>query len=334
MTGGGHSGRPTMVDVARAARVAVSTVSRVVNHDATVGPELVSRVEAAISTLGWEADDRARQLRLGVSGTIGAAVYELDSPFLREAERAARVAGLLVLATPTQNDEHLERDAVRSLVRRRVDGLILERRTGHADAYLCEQIARGLPVVAIDQPVTGAVSDSVVSDNGAGIELAYRLLVSRGHRWIAYVGDDERVFSGRERADAFRACAAAHGHRSAGRVFTGAVTRDRVAADLDRALDAGHRPTALVTGNSEATLRVFEYLGLALAGLDIVSFDDFQLAGILEPPVTVVAQDFAALGRSAVEMITSRITDPALPPRQAVIAVHLIDRGARRRSPA
>lgn len=315
-----------MVDVARTAGVAVSTVSRVVNGDATVGAGLAGRVGAAIADLGWEADDRARQLRLGVSGTIGAAVDELDSPFLREAERAARAAGLLILATPTQNDEHLEREAVRSLVRRRVDGLIIERRTGVADTYLREQIARGLPVVAMDQPVTGAVADSVVSDNGGGIELAYSHLVARGHRRIGYLGDDERVFSGRERADAFRRCAAARGQRSAPLVFTGEVSRERVGTDLDLALAARRPPTAIITGNARATVRAFQHLGSALAGLDIVGFDDLELAEIVEPPVTVVAQDYAALGRAALELITSRIADPGLGVRHVAVAVSLVDR--------
>lgn len=323
-----------MVDVARTAQVALSTVSRVVNNDATVGADLVQRVQAAISLLGWESDERARHLRLGVSGTIGAAVNELDSPFLRATERAARAAGLMMLVTSTSNDERLESDAIRSLVRRRVDGLLIEKRTGEAGAYLAEQIERGLPVVAIDQPLSGALSDSVVSDNSGGIAAAHDLLVRRGHDDIAYLGDDEAVYTGRRRADAFRACAAARHPgpppRADQRVFTGVVSKARVGADLTRVLSGARRPTALLTGNSETTLQVFRCLGIGLAGLDLVGFDDLEIAELVEPPVSVISQDFPALGRAAVEMITTRISDPALPPRQAVIASHLIDRGSIR----
>lgn len=320
----GH--RPTMVDVARAAGVAVSTVSRVVNADPTVGIDFVQRVERAITDLGWEADDSARHLRLGVSGTIGAVVVELDSPFLQAAERAARSAGLMVLTMSTQNDERLEAEAVRSLSRRRVDGLIIEQGTGIANSYLEEQITRGLPVVAMDRPLPGMKSDSVISDNRRGIELAYTHLADRGHQHIMYIGDDERLFTARERAATFRRCAAHHGQDVRRRVFTGPVSAERVCADLDRALIRRPPPTALITGNAGITMRAFQHLGVALAGLALVGFDDLELATVLNPPLTVIAQDYPAMGSAALDMIITRLHKPHLPVRQTVTPVRLIDR--------
>jgi len=323
-----HGTRPTMADVARSAGVAVSTVSRVVNADPTVGRAFVDRVNEAITTLGWEADDRARHLRLGVSGTIGAVVVELDSPFLRAAERAARAAGLMVLTMATENDEHLEVEAVRSLSRRRVDGLIIEQGTGIPNPHLAELLSRGLPVVAMDRPLPGMAADAVISDNARGIELAYDHLVGRGHRVIVFVGDDERLFTGAERADAFRRSADEHGHRAARRVFTGPVSGERVAADLDRALARRPRPTALVTGNAGITTLAFRHLGMALGGLDFVGFDDLELATVLDPPTTVVAQDYAEMGRETLRLLRTRLEDPALPIRRSVVPVHLVDRSA------
>lgn len=314
-----------MVDVARSAGVAVSTVSRVVNRDPTVGTGLAERVHGAISALGWEADDRARHLRLGVSGTIGAAVNGLDSPFLREAERAARALGLMVLATSTEDDEQLENEAIRSLIRRRVDGLVVEQRRARTDPYLGEQIARGLAVVAIDQPLPGVSADSVVCDNAGGITLAHAHLTRHGHRHIAFLGDDERVFTGRARADAFRRCAAAAG-RARPPVHTGDPSLEHVGAALDRLLTRRPRPTALITGNAAITVATFQHLGMGLAGLALVGFDDVELAGILEPPRTVVAQDHAAMGRAALQLLVSRIGDPSLPVRQTVVPVTLVDR--------
>lgn len=327
------AGRPTMVDVARAAGVAVSTVSRVVNADTRVGTAIAERVRTAIEQLGWEADDRARHLRLGTSGTIGAAVGGLTSSFLREAERSARAAGLMLLATSTEDDERRELDAVRSLCRRRVDGLVIEPCGAPATtAYLVAHITRGLPVVALDRPLPGpvAVSDCVLGDNVAGIGLAYDHLVARGHRELAYLGDDERLFTGRERADAFRRCAVRRRHRVEDRVFPGAVAPDRIARDLQRALAANPPPTALVTGNATITTLVLRHLGMGVAGLDLVGYDDLELAGIVDPPITVVAQDHATMGRRTVEMVTSRLADPGLPPRRAVVPVRLLDRGRAR----
>jgi len=319
-----------MVDVARAAGVAVSTVSRVANADPRVGAELADRVRTAIDQLGWEADDRARHLRLGTSGTIGAVVGELTSTFLRAAERAARSVDLMILATSTENDDQLELEAVRSLCRRRVDGLIIEPCGAPATtAYLAGQIARGLSVVALDRPLPGPapVSDAVIGDNAAGIRLAYDHLVGRGHEHLAYLGDDERLFTGQQRADAFRRCAAARSHDVRGRVSTGAVTPDRVARALDRVLDEHPAPTALITGNATATTLAFRHLGLGLAGLDLVGYDDVAFAAVLDPPRTVIVQDYAAMGALTLQMVTTRLADRNLPVRRAVVPVRLLDRG-------
>ena len=186
----------------------------------------------------------------------------------------------------------------------------------------------------MDRPLPGMEADAVISDNARGIELAYAHLVRRGHRVIVFVGDDERLFTGAERADAFRRCADEHGHRGARRVFTGPVSGQRVAADLDRALARRPRPTALVTGNAGITTLAFRHLGMALGGLDFVGFDDLELATVLDPPTTVVAQDYAEMGRETLRLLTTRLDDPALPIRRSVVPVHLVDRSAGgRRTP-
>ena len=105
----GRPKRPTMVDVAREAGVALRTVSRVVNDDPTVGPEYVAKVQAAIAELKFRPDERARQLRTGIAGTIGAAVRRIAevNPELAAIEQTARASGLTLLASSTDfEDDH------------------------------------------------------------------------------------------------------------------------------------------------------------------------------------------------------------------------------------
>lgn len=326
---GHRSGRPTIVDVARAAGVAVSTVSRVVNSDPTVGADFAERVRRAIDAVGWEVDDRARGLRLGVSGTVGAAVVTLGSRFLEEVDRAARAAGLVVVASATDDDPTREDDTIRALCRRRVDGLLVEPTSPVPSPYLLGQIRHGLAVVAVDRVVAAEHCDAVVSDNRAGIRLAWEHLRRRGHETIAYLGDDERLFTGAERADAFRALAAAEGRDVRHLLSTGATSRDRVARDLAVMLERTVPPTALITGNDIVSGCVLQVLGSGLAGLGFVGFDDIEFAEIVDPPCTVIAQDYAAMGRAAVEMIVSRRQDPSLAARRRVVGVSLIDRSSR-----
>ena len=330
MSQGGRPKRPTMVDVARAAGVALRTVSRVVNNDPTVGPEYVAKVQAAITALNFRPDERARQLRTGVTAAIGAVVRRIAevNPALAAIEQTARASGLALLAASTDFDEAREREVLASMCRQRVDGIIVEP-FGENHGYLAPELAAGMPVVAIDRPMSGIAVDCVMSDNASGIGIAFHHLHRHGHRRIAYIGDSEQVFSGRERAAAFRAALRAHGTAVDGLVHPGDLTPERVAAALDTALHGDEPATALVTGNMETTIAVLRGLGREAAGrLAIVGFDEVPLADLLQPALTVVAQDTAEIGRTAVELLRARMADPARPPQTVIVPVVLKARGS------
>ncbi|MFE2734869.1 LacI family DNA-binding transcriptional regulator [Streptomyces sp. NPDC059349] len=327
---GGRPKRPTMVDVAREARVALRTVSRVVNNDPTVGPEYVVKVEAAIAALNYRPDERARQLRTGVTGTIGAAVRRIAeaNPELAAIERTAREAGLTLLAASTDFDETRERDILISMCRQRLDGIIVEP-FGENHAYLQPELDAGVPVVAMDRPMSGISVDCVMSDNAAGIGMAFHHLHQQGHRRIAFIGDSERVFSGRERAVAFRAALRAHGEAPEGLVHSGEITPEHVAAALDTALRGPDPATAVVTGNMDTTLAVLRHLGpQAASRLALVGFDEVPLGDLLQPALTVVAQQTSVIGRTAVELLRARIADPARPAQSVTVPVALKVRGS------
>jgi LacI family transcriptional regulator len=321
--------RPTMLDVARTAGVALRTVSRVVNDDPTVGQDLVKRVRAAIVTLDYEPDERAQQLRRGVSGTIGAAVRNLADahPVLSAIDQAARKAKLTVLAMSTEDEEQREREAVMSMCRKRVDGIIIEPISANHQ-YLAPEIEAGMPVVAFDRPTGGVPADAVLSDNAAGIGTAFRHLVQHGHNRIAYIGDHERIFTGRERAASFRACVTANGGPLEGMVHAGAVEPARIASALTTAFDGPAPATALITGNVATTVEVLRYLGADAGRIAIVAFDDFLLADLLRPALTVIAQNSATIGRTAIELLLARAADPTRPVQSVTVPVELIPRGS------
>lgn len=326
----GRPKRPTMVDVAREAGVALRTVSRVVNNDPTVGPANVAKVQAAIAALNFRPDERARQLRTGVTGTIGAAVRRIAevNPELAAIERTARDSGLTLLAASTDFDEARERDILISMCRQRLDGIIVEP-IGESHSYLDPELAAGMPMVSMDRPMSGIAVDCVMSDNASGIGAAFHHLHQHGHRRIVYIGDSERVFSGRERAAAFRAALQAHGQSVEGLVHPGEITPERVAKALDTALNNADPATALVTGNMDTTIAVLRQLGPhAASRIAIVGFDEVPLADLLQPALTVVAQDTATIGRTAVELLRARIADPTRPVQTVVVPVNLKIRGS------
>jgi LacI family transcriptional regulator len=318
-----------MVDVAREAGVALRTVSRFVNGDPTVGDELAVRVRQAIDMLGFQPDERARQLRSGRTGTIGAAVRNISDahPMLRAVDDAARNAGLTVVAMSTEDDETREREAVMSMCRRRMDGIIIEP-IAENHQYLQPELDSGLTVVAFDRPATGVDVDTVLSDNRGGITAAFEHLVGHGHRRIAYIGDDERIYTGHERATAFRDCARAQGCAVDGMVHPGPIEPARIAAALATIQGDSAPPTALITGNVQTTIAVIRQLGADFGTTALVGFDDFPLADILRPSLTVVAQGEAEIGRTAVDLFRARLANPARPVQTITVPTTLIVRGS------
>jgi LacI family transcriptional regulator len=323
-----------MVDVAREAGVALRTVSRVVNNDPTVGEPLAERVRHTIAALNYQPDERARQLRSGVSATVGAAVRNISDahPVLRTIEEAARQVGLTLIAMSTEEDEGRERDAIMSMCRRRLDGIIIEP-TADDHRYLQHEIDSGLPVVAFDRPAAGVAVDTVLSDNRGGIEAAFEHLVRYGHRRIAYIGDSERIYTGRERANAFRACARQHGNPVDGMVQPGPVRTQRIAEAL-ASIRGGRWPaTALVTGNVSTTIEVVRLLGPTFGSMALVGFDDFPLADVVGPGLTVVAQGTEAIGRATVDLLRARTAKPGRPVQTVTVPTELIARGSGEISP-
>lgn len=321
--------RPTMIDVAREAGVALRTVSRVVNGDSTVGETFAERVRQAIVALDYQPDERARQLRSGITATVGAAVRNISDahPVLGAADEAARAAGLTIVAMSTEDDEEREREAVMSMCRRRMDGIIIEP-IAENHQYLQPEIDSGLTVVAFDRPATGVSVDTVLTDNRGGIEQAFEHLVSHGHRRIAYIGDDERIYTGRERATAFRECLGAQGSPADGMVHPGPINPARIGAAL-ASLARGTAPaTAIVTGNVATTIAVIRLLGPDFGTTALVGFDDFPLADLLRPGLTVVAQGEAEIGRTTIDLFRARLSDPERPIQTVTVPTTLIARGS------
>src|SRR4051812_2605246 len=201
-------GRATMRDVASRAGVSVKTVSRVVNDEAGVTDELVRRVTAAVTELGYRHNLTASHLRRGHrTASIGVLVQDLSNEFcgavLRAIEDRARAQGVVVIASSIDEDAERERETAHGLVARRIDGLILMPASRHQD-YLDTDRASGLAVVAVDRRPLVTEIDAVVADNQGGAAEAVGHLIAHGHRRIAFLGDSESIATAAERRDGYR----------------------------------------------------------------------------------------------------------------------------------
>ncbi|MBB2945214.1 LacI family transcriptional regulator [Actinoplanes lutulentus] len=321
--------RPTMNDVARTAGVSLKTVSRVVNGEPTVTPDLAARVRAAVETLDYRPHLGASLLRRNDRRTrmIGVLLEDVSNPFSgvlhRAIEEEAHARGVHVLTGSLGEDERRERELARAFRQRQTDGLIIAP-TGSDQTYLSR--FTGTPIVFVDRQPSGFLADTVVSTNVAGAAVAVRHLAAHGHRRIAFLGDNQRIPTARER---FRGYLQALGHRPGPVVheLRGEAAAERATIALLRRADP---PTALFTSQNLITIGAVR----ALRRLDrhrsvaLVGFDDFPLADLLEPAVTVVAQHPARIGRVAAGALFERIDGHDGPPREIRVATTLIARGS------
>jgi LacI family transcriptional regulator len=182
-------------------------------------------------------------------------------------------------------------------------------------------------VVCVDRPAAGLAVDCVAVDNRAGAGTAVRHLLAHGHRRIAYLGDRQEIWTQRERFAGYEQAMAAAGLAvDPTLVRHGLRGVPEAAAAIAELLDAPHPPTALFSGNDLVTLGAVE--AGATRRLALVGFDDFLLADKLDPPISVVSQDPAALGRTAAQLLFGRIDGDDASARSVVLATRFIDRGS------
>ncbi|MEU8104976.1 LacI family DNA-binding transcriptional regulator [Nonomuraea muscovyensis] len=321
-----------MKDVASAAGVALKTVSRVVNGEPGVNPGTAERVREAIERLGYSRNESARVLRRGRTSTVGLVIEDVADPFYsvlgRAVEDVTTAHGCLLLSGSSGEDPARERELIRTFCARRVDGLIVVP-AGEDHSFLRPELDAGTPAVFVDRPPgPGLDVDTVLCDNAAGARLATRHLLAHGHRRIAFLGDRPSIFTASRRL---------HGYRAAlGRLFDErlvamrAPTPEGVRADLERMLALDDPPTALFTGNGRLTMTALRALRTREDGrrMALVGFDDFELADLLRPGVTVVAQDPTSMGGLAAELLFRRLAGDGGPAEHLRLPVRVIPRGS------
>jgi LacI family transcriptional regulator len=328
--------RPTMRDVAARAGVSLKSVSRVVNDEPGVSATLAGRVQIAISELGFRPNVGASTLRRadGKTATVGLLVQDVANPFSSALQRAvedvAMPRGVMVFSASLDESPERERELAHAFTARRVDGLIIVP-AGRDQAYLEPELRAGTRIVCVDRVATGLEVDSVVTTNASGSAEGVRHLLAAGHRRIAYLGDRRDLFTASERYRGYAGALAAAGLPYEETLVVHDL-RDPVVADgaVTSMLTRPDPPTALFTAQNLVTIgaiRALRRLGLEQS-VALVGFDDFPLADLVVPGVTVVAQDPAAIGRTAASVLFARLAGERMPPSVHVVPTTLIRRGS------
>jgi LacI family transcriptional regulator len=323
-----------MADVARRAKVSIKTVSRVVNGETGVSAATATRVQRVIGELGFQRHAGASMLRSGRSESVGLITPDLANPFYSQLaagiEREARLRRHFLVSASCQNSPEHEAALVEALVGHRVAGLVVVP-VGDEPSEILRQAARSVPVVCVDRPQPGLAADTVLSDNDGGMRGAVEHLAAHRHERIGFLGDDVTIWTARQRHAAFGRAAAALGLPGLLRCVLGPYPGGRVAALLVEWTSGADPVTALVTGNNGVTLAVLTAMRELGLRLGLVGYDDFELADVVDPPVTVVHQDPLVLGERAVQQVFARLATGPGDPTTVVVPTRLVVRASGRR---
>ncbi len=329
-------------DVARLAGVSVGTVSNVLNKPDEVSAESLARVQKAIDELGYVRNDAARQLRAGVSSTVGFVVLDGQNPFfadvVRGAEDEASKNGIAILVGNTDEDSKREGKYLDLFEEQRVRGVLISP-YGDINPRLRQLRSRDIPAVLVDRINVDGTFSSVAVDSVAGGQIATQHLIDTGRRRIAFVGGPFEIRQVRDRLEGARvAVDNSDFDVEIEVVATNALTVNEGVLAGRRIMERprAQRPDALFAANDLLALGLLQSLVvdgqlLVPREMSLIGFDDISFAAAAAVPLSSVRQPSRMIGQTALRVLMEESEDPTMIPRQTVFRPELVVRASTQR---
>lgn len=305
---------PTIIDVAAAAGVSKSVVSRVLRGESKVSPEATKAVNKAVRELGYRPNIVARSLKERVSSVVGMVAGDLRNPYyvdiLHGVYAAADDVDHRVIVASGHDALGGEEAAIATIMEFRVAGLILA--SPSLTMAAIQRLAQGVPVAIEGRSDASAKFDVVTSDDVLGGHLVMQHLVALGHARILVLTDASPAAADRRKG--FDTAARKAGLTKQVLHATTAPTADGGYRAMRRILKRASLPTAVAAGNDViacGAMSAIEEAGLSVPGdISVTGFDDIDLASMRQFNLTTVRQDRLAIGRRCFEVIYQRANNP------------------------
>ncbi|WP_263139611.1 LacI family DNA-binding transcriptional regulator [Pseudomonas sp. RIT-PI-AD] len=308
----------TLKDVAALAGISYTTVSHVINNTRPVSPAVRVKVEAAIARLNYVPSGVARSLKARATSTIGLLVPNGINPYFAELARGiedyCERNGYSVILCNSDDDPTKQRNYLRILLEKRIDGLILA--SGGEDAGFAQALgAVRIPRVVVDRGLDGVEADTLRIDHELGGYLATRHLIELGHRAIACICGPAHTGVAKLRVRGYRRALDEIGLAPPADYLLETDFSSpggyRAAAQL---LDGAAMPSAIFAGNDMigiGVLRAAAERGLRVPEqLSVIGFDDIQMSRYVYPALSTVGQSILRLGEMAAERLLALIAAP------------------------
>jgi len=305
-------------DIARAAEVSPSTVSRALHDHPRISQETKNRIRQLAQELGYTPSLPARSLVTRHTATVGMVITTASDPFLARlvqgVEETAERNGYSVFLSSSYRNADRELEVVRSFHERRASGIIT---TGSQidDGYLQLSDQFPLPIVLTNRRT---YPHSVYADKVSGARQAVEHLIQLGHRRIAFVGGQHGHGSRLERLTGYRQVLEENDlPPEDSLVFDGEGTLASGIKAVEQILAMPQPPTAIFCFNDLTAIGVIRGINQANAQVprdySVVGFDDLEMASYYCPPLTTVHQPTHRLGQCAINMLLKLIREESVP---------------------
>ncbi|WP_318404987.1 HTH-type transcriptional repressor PurR [Photobacterium leiognathi] len=308
----------TIKDVARMAGVSTTTVSHVINKTRFVAEATQKKVLAAVDELNYAPSAVARSLKCNTTRTIGMLVTKSTNPFFAEVvhgvEEYCYGAGYTLILCNTEGNLEKQRDYLRMLAEKRVDGLLVM--CSDLDQKLLELLERqnDLPMVIMDWGPDKPHTDNIQDNAETGGYIATKHFIDNGHKKIGCLSGQGDKSTCHERLKGFRkAMAEANLSVNEDWLLEGDFECESAVEAAKKFIAMKERPTAIFCFNdimAMAMISTFEQAGLRIPDdISIIGYDNIDLAPYFAPPLTTIHQPKRRLGKTAVEILLDRVKD-------------------------
>ncbi|NDJ52241.1 MAG: LacI family transcriptional regulator [Chloroflexi bacterium] len=314
-------------DVAKLAKVAPITVSRVINNSGYVSDKTRKRVEGAIAELGYVPNMLGPSLRFKQTMSIAAMVTDITNPFwttvTRGIEDVASANGYLTILCNSDESEEKQALYLETLLQRQIDGILLVPASNDS-ASIKRILNQKIPLVVLDREVQNVAVDVVRADSQEGAYLLTKHLLALGHRHIAMLAGPKSTSTSVDRVTGYL-----HALEEAGiepnddLIYWDAYTQEAGYRNAKRVINSALCPTAIFAANNFiaiGTIQALKDQELCVPDdMSIVAVDDIPPTYSLEPFLTVAAQPAKEMGRVAAELLLDRIKNEEDKPPQSII---------------
>ncbi|MFN3333476.1 MAG: LacI family DNA-binding transcriptional regulator [Caldilinea sp.] len=307
----------TILDVATAAGLSPSTVSRVLNQKGYYSAENEQKVRNAVESLGYRPSWSARSLKGAPTRVVGLIIPDISNVFYTTLAGALltrmRVLGYDMILCVNDENAQLDLNYLEMLQQKGVDGILYTHPAhGNNSAHVRRMVEKGMPIVELNRQREKNFLDAVLPDNFRGVHQAVEYLANLGHRRIGFISGSAQITTGHERLLGYQSAVRLLGlDDDPALLKIGSFTRQHGEQAMTELLALPNRPTALIAGSNRISMGALMVMGQAAIripdDMSVIGYNDTEWLTAWNPPITAVDIAVDEMAQLAIDLLHRRV---------------------------